>query len=67
MKEDRFKHKRMEHDVNDKFKNPVTFNQSIGFHSKDASQLSIAKTVNHGIKLCNETKYADEMIRTAFI
>ena len=34
--EDRFKHKRIQHELPDKFKAPVTFNQSIGFHSKEA-------------------------------
>ncbi len=35
MKEDRFKHKRMQNEVQDKYKVPITFNQSIGFHHKD--------------------------------
>ena len=35
MKTDRFKHKWMEVDVQDKFKAPVTMNQSIGFMYND--------------------------------
>ena len=35
MKEDRFKHKRMDHEVQDEYKLPMTYNQSIGFYTKD--------------------------------
>ena len=35
MRDDRYKHKRMEGELQDKYKMPQTFNQSIGFHSKD--------------------------------
>ena len=67
MKEDRFKHKRIEYDVDQKFKTPLTFGQTSGFYLKDEQQREISKCVNHGIKQCNETKYAAEMVRTGFI
>ena len=35
MKDDRYKHRRMENDIQDKYKQPITFNQTIGFHHKD--------------------------------
>ena len=67
MKEHRFKHKRLDHDLTDKFKTPMTFNQSVGFQCQDKQQLEVTKQDMHPIRKCDETKYADEMIRTGFI
>ena len=64
---DRFKHKRIEGEVGDKFKSPMTFGQTCGFGVKDDSQLKIAVVTDHRIKQCPETKYAAEMVRTGFI
>lgn len=33
MKEDRYKHKRMGVELQDKYKVPITFNQSVGFYN----------------------------------
>jgi hypothetical protein len=38
MKADRFKHKRVANDVTDKFKQPLTCNQTNGFLVKDKQQ-----------------------------
>ena len=65
--EDRFKHKRIQHEVPDKYKAPITFNQSVGFHSRELEQMGIEVVTTHRIKQCNETKYAAEMVRTGFI
>ena len=35
LKADRFKHRRVNNEVQDKFKVPMTFNQSLGFHVHD--------------------------------
>lgn len=35
LRDDRYKHKRMDGEIQDKYKQPITFNQSIGFHHKD--------------------------------
>ena len=43
LKADRFKHRRVNNEVQDKFKVPVTFNQSLGFHVHDQQQKEIAK------------------------
>jgi Ca2+-binding EF-hand superfamily protein len=32
LRDDRYKHKRMDGEIQDKYKQPITFNQSIGFH-----------------------------------
>jgi Ca2+-binding EF-hand superfamily protein len=32
LRDDRYKHKRMVGEIQDKYKQPITFNQSIGFH-----------------------------------
>ena len=63
-KDDRFKHKRMNHELNDKYKIPMTFNQSVGFYSKDKVSLDITKQPRRPINKCPETKYAEEMIKT---
>ena len=33
--DDRYKHRRMQGEVQDKYKQPITFNQSVGFHHSD--------------------------------
>jgi hypothetical protein len=43
MKEDRFKHKRMENELQDKYKVPLTFNQSVGFRVNDQISVDICK------------------------
>jgi len=35
MRDDRYKHRRMGGEIQDKYKIPLTFNQSVGFHHKD--------------------------------
>lgn len=64
MKEDRFKHKRMNVEVQDKYKVPITFNQSVGFFHKDEILKDISKQTTYPISKCPETKYAEEMIKT---
>jgi len=64
MRDDRFKHKRMDNELQDKYKQPVTFNQTVGFHHKDPVQQEIIKQERHPIVKCPETKYAEEMIKT---
>ena len=43
MKDDRFKHRRMDKELNDKYKLPMTFNQSVGFYTKDKTSMDIIK------------------------
>jgi len=43
MKEDRFKHRRMNNELQDKYKLPVTFNQSVGFRHNDEISKEIVK------------------------
>ena len=64
MKDDRFKHRRMNNELQDKYKIPVTYNQSVGFYTKDKISLDIAKQPRKPINKCPETKYAEEMIKT---
>ena len=64
MKEDRYKHKRMNNDLQDKYKVPMTFNQSVGFRHKDEISKDIAKQPKKPIVKCPETKYAEAMIKT---
>ena len=63
---DRFKHTRMERKPEEKFKVPVTFNMSIGFKVEDERSKDLIKMERHPIVLCDETKYADTMIKTGF-
>ena len=63
---DRFKHIRMGKPLEDKYKVPLTFNQSIGFKVEDERNKDLIKMDRHPIVLCAETKYADEMIKTGF-
>ena len=66
MDADRFKHIRNNREIEEKYKVPVTFNQSIGFKVMDPRNKDIVATDRHPITLCEETKYADEMIKTGF-
>ena len=43
MKDDRYKHRRMDKELNDKYKLPMTFNQSVGFYTKDKISMDIIK------------------------
>lgn len=43
MKDDRYKHKRMGNELQDKYKMPLTFNQSVGFYHKDEVSKEITK------------------------
>ena len=63
---DRFKHIRMGQNLEDKYKVPLTFNQSIGFKVEEERNKDLIKMDRHPIVLCAETKYADEMIKTGF-
>ena len=66
MREDRFKHRRLQGEVTDKYKLPMTSNQKNGFYLKDEQQQEIAKMTRYPVRKCQETKYADEMVRTGF-
>ena len=66
MREDRFKHRRLNGEVTDKYKLPMTSNQKNGFYLKDEQQQEIAKMTRYPVRKCQETKYADEMVRTGF-
>ena len=63
---DRYKHVRMGQNLEQKYKVPMTFNQSIGFKVEDPRNKDLIKMERHPIVLCAETKYADEMIKTRF-
>ena len=67
MRADRYKHVRMNNDLQGKYKVPMTSGQTTGFYHKDDLQKEITKQVNYPISKCPETKYADEMIRTGFL
>ena len=67
MKEERFKHKRMNNGVTDKYKLPMTSAQTNGFFTSDKQQQEIAKQTCYPVRKCPETKYADEMVRTGFL
>ena len=66
MQQDRYKHTRMAGNTEDKYKVPMTFNQSIGFKCEHPRNKDLVKMDRHPITKCAETKYADEMIRTGF-
>ena len=66
MNGDRFKHVRMGKGLEDKYKVPITFNQSIGFRVNDERNKELIKMDRHPINKCDETKYAEEMIKTGF-
>ena len=67
MKDERFKHKRMNNNITEKYKLPMTSAQSFGFYAGDKQQKEIAKQTSYPVKKCSETKYADEMVRTGFL
>jgi hypothetical protein len=54
----------MRHDLQDKYKVPLTSNQSSGFYTKDKISLDITKQTTYPKNKCPETKYAEEMIKT---
>ena len=56
----------MGREVDQKYKVPLTFNQSIGFRVTDERHKEIMKMERHPINKCDETKYAEEMIKTGF-
>ena len=64
MYDDRFKHRRMQGELQEKYKQPLTFNQSVGFRHFDPQQKEISQQERHPIRKCPETKYAEEMIKT---
>ena len=66
MMEDRYKHTRVNKGLEDKYKVPITFNQSIGFKVQDERAQDLVKMDRHPINKCPETKYAEEMIKTGF-
>ena len=63
---DRFKHIRMNKTTEEKYKVPLTFNQTFGFKVLDPRAQDLVQMERHPIWKCAETKYADEMIRTGF-
>ena len=67
MREDRFKHKRMNGEVTGKYKLPMTSAQRTGFYVTDTQQQEIARGERYPVRKCQETKYADEMVRTGFL
>jgi hypothetical protein len=64
LKDDRFKHKRMNGQLQEKYKQPMTANQSTGFYTGDKISSDIGKMTSYPISKCPETKYAEEMIKT---
>ena len=64
MKEDRFKHKRMDNELQDKYKLPLTHNQSVGFRVNDQISVDICKQPKMPVRKCPETKYAEAMLKT---
>ena len=67
MTQDRFKHSRIKYELPEKFKAPVTSNQTFGFHTTDEKMMKIPTVTEHRIKQCEITKYAAELVRTGFI
>ena len=68
LKADRFKHSRGKGEVQEKYKAPLTSNQSNGYFVNDPNQKEIAKpAVNKPIYMCSETKYANEMVKTGHL
>ena len=66
MRSDRYKHTRMNDGLEQKYKVPITFNQSVGFKVEDPRNKELMQMERHPVIKCPETKYADEMIRTGF-
>ena len=67
MRQDRFKHRRMQGEVTGKYKLPMTSAQKTGFYLQDQQQQEIAQMTRYPVRKCPETKYADEMVRTGFL
>ena len=63
---DRTKHKRMGGEVQEKYKAPMTFNQSVGFLNKDPKHREIMEMDTYPKNKCSETKFAEAMIKTGF-
>ena len=55
MNDDRYKHVRMGKGLEDKYKVPLTFNQSIGFKLDDPRNKDLIKMERHPIVKCDET------------
>ena len=66
MMDDRYKNTRMKNELEEKYKVPLTFNQSIGFKVNDERAKDLVKMERHPNKMCDETRYADAMIKTGF-
>ena len=45
----------------------MTSAQRNGFYNNDEQQRDIAKMTTYPVRKCQETKYADEMVRTGFL
>lgn len=60
--DDTYKHKRKEAEPNEVFKAPVTYNHNIGFYKFEEGR--DLNDVQRPIKKCNETKFAEFMIKT---
>lgn len=66
LKDDRFKHKRMNDELQTKYKAPLTMNQSVGFMHQDENQKKIAMQDTYPNITCDETRFAEAMIKTGF-
>ena len=66
MCDDNYRHRRLAKNLEEKYKVPLTFNQSVGFKVEDERNKDLVKMKRYPIVLCEETKYADEMIKTGF-
>jgi len=67
MRQDRFKNIRMNTELQNKYKVPLTSAQSYGFYTNDAQQMEISKQVSFPVVHCAETKYAEEMTKSGFL
>ena len=66
LQEDRTKHKRLGKELQDKYKHPMTMNQSVGFQHNDETQKKITMQDTYPNHMCEETRYAEEMLKTGF-
>ena len=64
--EDRVKHKRPDVELMDKFKHPMTASQTVGFMHKDENQKMISMQDTFPNHQCDETRFAEAMIKTGF-
>ena len=62
----RIKHKRMDVEIQDKYKGPMTYNQSIGFKHNDPKEKEIMEMDAYPKNKWSETKFAEAMIKTGF-